>query len=667
VHPNDPIYPQQWHLAKLGNIEKVWDEYNGAGIRVGIYDSGVQTGHPDLAPNYDPTLRVIIGGSPLDGEPNATTPDTHGTEVAGILCAGGNNNQGVIGVAWGASFASVPIVDPDGPVYLNSLDNTVTANLFAALHQMSSFDVANNSWNSTADYFGPYNGLHDPQSRTRFIELEFAHASEAGRGGLGTIVVQGVANNNWDAQGTGYNTSRYTITVAGTQEDGFAADFSNHGACVLITAPATEMVSTDLTGAAGLAPDDYFDAADNAALPSPGLHGTSLSGPQVSGVAALMLQTNPGLGWRDVQNILAASATHTGSAIGAVVPGTNEDSNWFVNDAADWNGGGMHFSNDYGYGGLNAYNAVRMAEAWSLFGSAQTSANEHSWSNWKWAGGNVNTGIPITGLGSTQDAVTLTTSPFAMRVEHVDVTIDFVHQDFTDLRVFLVSPEGTEVQLYDGTGGDDTTSDSEIKWTFGVDALRGELTSGDWHLRIDDVDAANSGQLYWFEVKVYGEGTTTDPSLRDDTYHYTDEFLAMAGLAGQSGRTTFSDAGGTDWIDAAAVTGNFALNLAAGAASSVNGAAWFTIAGGTSIENAVTGDGNDSLTGNTGANTLYGMRGTIRWTAAPAPIRCTAARATISMWSTAAATSPTRPAAAAPISSAPRCRSVSPISLMPRG
>ena len=37
----------------------------------------------------------------------------------------------------------------------------------------------------------------------------------------------------------------------------------------------------------------------------------------------------------------------------------------------------MHFSNDYGYGMLNAYNAVRMAEVWSLFAPAQTSANEH--------------------------------------------------------------------------------------------------------------------------------------------------------------------------------------------------------------------------------------------------------------------------------------------------
>ena len=57
----------------------------------------------------------------------------------------------------------------------------------------------------------------------------------------------------------------------------------------------------------------------------------------------------------------------------------------------------------------------------------------------------------------------------------------------------------------------------------------------------------------------------------NDVYHYTDEFLAMAALAGESGRTSLADLnGGIDWIDAAAVTGNVVLNLATGA--TVNGA-----------------------------------------------------------------------------------------------
>ena len=41
----------------------------------------------------------------------------------------------------------------------------------------------------------------------------------------------------------------------------------------------------------------------------------------------------------------------------------------------------MHFSDDYGYGIVDAYAAVRMAEVWSLFGSARTTANETWWQN----------------------------------------------------------------------------------------------------------------------------------------------------------------------------------------------------------------------------------------------------------------------------------------------
>ncbi len=84
----------------------------------------------------------------------------------------------------------------------------------------------------------------------------------------------------------------------------------------------------------------------------------------------------------------------------------------------------------------------------------------------------------------------------------------------------------------------------------------------------------------------------------------------MKALVGEAGRATLADTnGGTDWIDAAAVTGNVALNLNAGAFTTVGGVNWFQIAGGTTIERAVTGDGNDTLTGNGAANKLYGMRG----------------------------------------------------------
>jgi subtilisin family serine protease len=142
MKPTDPLYAQQWHFTKLGNIEKIWDEFSGAGIHVGVYDSGIDLSHADLAANYDPSRRIVIDGTPLDGLPNATTPDAHGTAVVGLISAAANNGKGGVGVAWGSTFTSVDIIDPSSPVYLNSapLDDIVSA-----FHQATNFDVANHS------------------------------------------------------------------------------------------------------------------------------------------------------------------------------------------------------------------------------------------------------------------------------------------------------------------------------------------------------------------------------------------------------------------------------------------------------------------------------------------------------------------------------------------
>jgi subtilisin-like proprotein convertase family protein len=595
MKPTDPLYGQQWHFGRLGNVEKIWDEFSGAGIHVGVYDTGIDLAHPDLAGNYDASREVVIDGVKLGGAVNIPstqfgTNPAHGTAVTGLITASANNGEGGTGVAWGAGLTSINIGDTSSPIYFLSADLT---DFLASLHQMTNFDVANHSWNQGVPNYDPLANLYGSGGYAR-VNNEYDYVSANGRGGLGTIIVQGVANSNADAQHSGLNVSRFTITVAGTQNDGFASDFSNYGACVLLTAPSTNIVTTDITGSAGLGAGDYFDAADNAANPPTGLHGTSLSGPIVSGVVALMLDANPNLGWRDVQNILAASATHIGSAIGAASPGTNENSTWSLNQAVDWNGGGMHFSNDYGYGAVNAYNAVRMAEAWSLFGPAQTSANEQVWHT------EDDTDRVIPDNGVLQFSVPLFPAP-AIELEHVELRIDLTHGDYRQLRIFLVAPSGIEVQLYDGSGGSDTTADGLFNWTYGVEALRGEDASGNWTVRFEDTAAGEAGTLLWYNLVAYGSAASAD-----DVYHYTDEFLAMAALAGEGARTILSDSnGGSDWIDAAAVTGNVIVDLATGA--TVNGVAWFTIAG--AIENAVTGDGNDSLTGTAGANKLYGMRG----------------------------------------------------------
>ncbi len=107
AQPNDPQYGSQWHLADM-NVETVWNTStggamaNGKRIAVGIIDSGVQGSHPDLADNM-----VFDASASFD----------HGTEVAGVVGAVGNNGVGVSGVNWDVDLVSPATVNDLGDAF----------------------------------------------------------------------------------------------------------------------------------------------------------------------------------------------------------------------------------------------------------------------------------------------------------------------------------------------------------------------------------------------------------------------------------------------------------------------------------------------------------------------------------------------------------------------
>ena len=89
-------------------------------------------------------------------------------------------------------------------------------------------------------------------------------------------------------------------------------------------------------------------------------------------------------------------------------------------------------------------------------------------------------------------------------------------------------------------------------------------------------------------------------NLEDDVYHYTNEVFTS--LSRELSRLTLTDGAGTDWLKFAAMSGNLVVRLGEGQTSTGTSSAGvrniLTIAVGTSIENAVTGDGDDVITGN---------------------------------------------------------------------
>ncbi|MFL6853709.1 MAG: S8 family serine peptidase [Sphingomicrobium sp.] len=571
--PSDSMVASQWHLKNSGqtggtagidiNVTTVWDDYTGAGVLVAVYDDGVDYTHPDLNDNYDASQQLVIGGTTYSAMP---TTGYHGTAVAGLIAAE-NDGSGTVGVAYGADITGVPI-----------LRSSNAPDLLASLWEMDRFDIVNNSWGYTTPF-----QVNASSSDSFWQSFEGALANAGtGRGGLGTIIVKSAGNNRSSGLDTNYDNftnHRMVIAVGAVDHNGAVSYYSTPGANLLVVAPSSTygmgLTTTDIAGAAGSNSGDYVS----------NFGGTSAAAPQVSGVVALMLEANPDLGWRDVQEILALSARQVGDPTALT---GSEKYAWSYNGAGNWNGGGMHFSNDYGFGLVDALAAVRLAESWGLSG---TSANEIKVG----ASATMNTAIPDNGSVVFQLSI-----PQNILIDHVELTVDILHSNLGDLRITLTSPDGT-ISIVMDRPLNGTDSSDNLLFRFGSNAFWGESSAGNWTVTITDANGGNVGSVQSISLAAYGDTATAN-----DVYVFTNEY---ASLASDPARSTLTDSdGGIDTLNCAAVTSGSTLDLHSGASCIIAGKS-LTIANGTLIEAAWGGDGADVIFGNSSANKLYGARG----------------------------------------------------------
>ncbi len=477
--PNDPFFGNQWHLLnrdKTGsaagvdlNVTNVWEKYRGQGINIAVVDDGVEMSHPDLLANIQPTL----GYDYRDGDADASSggnDDFHGTQVAGVAAARGNNALGVVGVAFEAGLAAIRLV--------GGLDQTDVQNASAMLHQNQAIQISNNSWGAVDDGLT----LDGPG---RLMKLALETGTRTGREGRGTIFVwpggnggQTQDNANYD----GYANSIHTIAVAALNHQGQKASYSEPGACLVLAAPSGleenglqgGIVTTDLTGEGGqnhgqafqdLPDKDYTDY----------FGGTSAVTPMVSGVAALMLQANPNLGWRDVQEILIRSAV-------AVDP---TDSDWMTN------GSGLHFNHKFGAGMVDAAAAVKLAERWVNLARQTNLFLEQT---------NLTELIPDNNPNGLTRVFDLShVAP--VRVEHVTVSVNITHTRRGDLAVTLVSPAGTRSRLAEKHLD---SNENYRDWTFMSVFHWGESSQGQWKVEIADLRLNRPGTLHSIQLQIFG-------------------------------------------------------------------------------------------------------------------------------------------------------------------
>ncbi len=559
--PSDPLYSSQWHLhGTYGiNVAGVWNEYTGQGVRVAVYDQGIDPNHPDLT-HFDAARSINASSGSIGGVP-VQSDDNHGTAVAGIIGASANNGIGGVGVAYGSTLIGIYDhfgVGGSGPQGNINGYNYITGHA----------DVENNSWG--------YGGVMGDDFRSSAFAPVAAALSSAvtnGRNGRGCVIVQSAGNsreNNDNVNYHNYQNSRFIIAVAATTQDGAVASYSTPGAAILVAAPGSDyagsIVTTDRRGTPGYTTGDYTST----------FNGTSAAAPMVSGIVALMLQANPNLGYRDVQEILALSARAT----------PNTAASFQFNGSNHWNGGGMHFSDDVGAGLVDALAAVRLSETWQ---GQRTASNE--------ASAIFTTAPNLVIPDNNQTGVTSVINVGSgINIDHVEVDLQITHPYIGDLVVTITSPSGTVSRLFNRAGG---TQDN-IRFVTSSTQFWGETGSGNWTLRVQDLAGADVGSLNSWSLRLFGDSISAD-----DVYVYTNEFGTISNNI--SSRQTLNDTnGGTDTFNAAAVTTNSVIHLNGGS-SMIAGRALSITAN--TIERAYGGDGNDTITGNALANQLYGGRG----------------------------------------------------------
>jgi subtilisin family serine protease len=307
--PNDARFAEQWALHNTGqtggqagsdiNATQAWSTTTGAPTTViAVVDSGIDFTHPDLQNNQWTNSNEQQNG--LDDDNNGLVDDVHGwdwitnsgvirdeqghgTIVAGIIAAEGNNNIGTTGVMWRASLMSLRVLDNTGT---GDVANAVEAIDYATDHGAQ---VINCSWGT------------DEESQSLRDAIDRA-------GARGALVVSSAGNSGRDIESEPYYPSSFglpnQISVASTDSSDHLASWSNYGSVhITVAAPGTNILTTQMGGG-------YTSVT-----------GTSASTPLVSGIAGLIKTKRWWLSAPDTRAAIVSSVRQIAELNGKVASG----------------------------------------------------------------------------------------------------------------------------------------------------------------------------------------------------------------------------------------------------------------------------------------------------------------------------------------------------------
>ncbi|MCK5459734.1 S8 family serine peptidase, partial [Candidatus Parcubacteria bacterium] len=342
--PNDPFFIYQDYLKSI-NAQEAWDIADGEGVIIAVLDSGVDIDHPDLRDNIWTNSGEILNDG-IDNDLNGYIDDingwdfitdsndpnpkftkdcvlggnctkigiNHGTIIAGIIAAVGENRGGIIGLAHNAKIMPLRILNEQG---VGDTEKVVQAINYSILKKA---DIINLSLSGITKSKNLENALKRAYKR-------------------GILVVAAAGNDALNSSGIDLDiTKMYPVCdsderniilgVGALDNSGKKLSFSNYGAgCVDISAPGERFYSSLFYSIDDKNFSDYYGGWWS---------GTSGATALVSGAAGLIKSANPNLIGAEIMNLLI------------------DNSNKFIDLE-------KKYSNKMGSGALNVYKVVKAA------------------------------------------------------------------------------------------------------------------------------------------------------------------------------------------------------------------------------------------------------------------------------------------------------------------
>lgn len=305
---NDPNIINQWGLSNISTMQ-AWDYTTGSkDVVVAIIDSGIDLTHKDLINNIWRNPGEIDGDG-IDNEGNGYVDDVngwnfannnndvqdrygHGTHIAGIIGAEGNNYLGVAGINWKVSIMPLKFMDDNGVGWTGGAANAMNYISMMKKNYNINIVVANASWGGGTAFSNTlYNAV------TRLNEAGVVLTVAAGNNG---------SNNDTTLRYPSCFDSDNIISVAALSkyDSNNLVGFSNYGSTTVdIAAPGSTIYST--------MPYNHYGY----------MSGTSMAAPQVAGVVALLNAVKPGITISEVKNAIFLSADKIPELFGKVATG----------------------------------------------------------------------------------------------------------------------------------------------------------------------------------------------------------------------------------------------------------------------------------------------------------------------------------------------------------